>query len=373
MTTLEGQIWTLEGWQPGRLSFGQQITGLNPLSAAQNGRAPERYLVPGLIDVHVHGGGGHDAMDGEDGVRGLARFHARHGTTALLATTITNPWPKLLTALASIERVMQRPEPGEACVLGAHLEGPFVNPLKLGAQPPFTVLPTPQLLAEVLAPGVVRVVTLAPELPGALEAAQSFAQAGVRVSLGHTIASAEQAGAVIGAVLAAGSEVSGTHLYNAMTGLTGREPGVVGALLAEPRAHAEVILDGHHVHRASFLTALRAKPGRLMLITDAMRAAGMPDGEYDLGGQRATVQGGQARLAGGSLAGSLLTLDAALRQAVSAGVPLHGAVALASLHPARYLGLQDRGRLEPGMRADVLMLSPELDVEGVYIGGEQIL
>jgi N-acetylglucosamine-6-phosphate deacetylase len=372
MTTLEGQIWTHRGWQPGRLSFGEHIIHLEPLS-----RAPDVYIVPGLIDVHVHGGGGHDVMDGaadnDGGLRGLARFHASHGTTALLATTITNPWPRVLEALASVQRVIAQPGPGEACVLGAHLEGPFVNPLKLGAQPPFTVLPTPQLLSEVLAPGVVRVVTLAPELPGALEAATRFVQADVRVSLGHTIASAEQAGAVIRAVLEAGGEVSGTHLYNAMSGLTGREPGVVGALLAEPRAHAELILDGHHVHRASFLAALRAKPERLLLITDAMRAAGMPDGEYDLGGQLATVRGGQARLAGGSLAGSLLTLDVALRQAASAGVPLHQAVALASLHPARYLGLQDRGSLEPGMRADALVLSPELEVEGVYIGGQRVV
>ena len=367
MTTLAGQIWTPTGWQAGQLEFGQDILTLTPLE-----QVPDVFLVPGFIDVHVHGGGGHDAMDGEDGVRGLARFHARHGTTALLATTITNPWERVLEALTHIRQVQEQPAAGEAQVLGAHLEGPFINPLKLGAQPPFTVLPTRERVAQVLAPGVIRVVTLAPELPGATEAAVQFAGAGVRVSLGHTVASAEQADAVIGAVLQAGGEVSGTHVYNAMSGLSGRELGVIGALLARPQAHAEIILDGHHVHPLSFLSVLNARPQRTLLVTDAMRAAGMPDGDYDLGGQTATVRDGQARLSGGSLAGSLLTMDTAVRQAVKTGVPLHTAVALASLNPARYLRLYDRGELRPGLRADLVVLNEGLEVVQVYVNGAAV-
>jgi len=371
MTFVEGQIWTVEGWVFGRLHFGTLIEHLEHLSPLEH--VLERYIVPGFIDVHVHGGGGADTMDGEAGVRQMARFHARHGTTALLPTTITNPWPRILEALHAVRAVRDAPQRGEAVVLGAHLEGPFVHPDKLGAQPPFARLPEPELLTELLALEVIAVVTMAPDRPSALEAARTLARAGVRVSLGHTLATAQEAGELIEAALEVGGTVGGTHLYNAMSGLSGREPGVVGALLSRAQTYVEVILDGHHVHRDSFLTALNAKPERLLLITDAMRAAGMPDGDYDLGGQVATVKDGQARLSGGSLAGSVLTLDMALKNAVAAGVPLHQAVALLSLHLAQYLGLEDRGDLRPGLRADVVVLEPNLSVAQVYVGGLAVL
>ena len=367
MTSVHGKVWQPQGWVAGRLEFEETIDGLHPDETPS-----QNFVVPGFIDVHVHGGGGADAMDGEEGVRRLARFHARHGTTTLLPTTITNPWPRIVAALHAIRTVRDRPQPGEASVLGAHLEGPFINPRKLGAQPPFDRLPETSLVEEVLTLEVLRVVTLAPEMPGALQAALLFAQAGVRVSLGHTLASAEQAAAVIGAVLEVGGSAGGTHLFNAMSGLSGREPGVVGALLASTDAYAELILDGHHVHLSSFHAALNAKPQRLLLVTDAMRAAGMPDGDYDLGGQLASVSAGQARLAGGTLAGSLLTLDEALRRAVQSGVELHRAVRLLSLHPAEYLGLADRGNLRAGSRADLLVLGEDLTVQQVYICGQRI-
>lgn len=368
MTHLAGQVWTRQGWQAGQLRFDERIRDLEADSGAS-----DLFLIPGLIDVHVHGGGGADVMDGAEGVRRMARFHAGHGTTALLATTITNPWSRVLEALRGIWAVHAAPGPGEAQVLGAHLEGPFISPQKLGAQPAFTRLPGPGLIGEALAERVIRLVTLAPELPGALEAALQFVQAGVRVSLGHTIATAEEADTVIDAVLGAGGEIGGTHLFNAMSGLSGRAPGVVGALLARPGAYAEVILDGHHVHPTSFRSVLQAKPGRTLLITDAMRAAGMPDGDYDLGGETVQVSSGQARRADGGLAGSLLTMDEAVRQAVRAGESLHQATALASLHPARYLGLTDRGALEPGMWADVVVLDADLQIRQVYLKGVPLL
>lgn len=366
MTMLEGQLWTPRGWQAGRLHFGERIQENCALT-----RAPEHWIVPGFIDVHVHGGGGADVMDGESGIRELARFHARHGTTALLATTITNPWPHVLEALRNIRLVHATPGPGEASVLGAHLEGPFISPRNLGAQPAFTLSPDPTLIAEALELQIIRLVTLAPELQGAGKAAVQFVQSGVRVSLGHTVATADEADHVIRAVLEAGGEIGGTHLFNAMTGLKGREPGVVGALLARPEAYAEVILDGHHVHPTSFRSVLQAKPERTLLITDAMRAAGMPDGDYDLGVEMTTVRDGQARRPNGGLAGSLLTMDEALRQAVDAGLPLHLAVAT-TVHPARYLGLPERGFIEVGRWADVVVLGSDLRVEQVYMRGHLV-
>ena len=361
-----GQVLTPHGLTPARLLFESgRIAAVVPDPAAPT----DRFLLPGFVDVHVHGGFGGDTMDGPEGVRTLARFHGAHGTTTLLPTTITNPWERVLAALRALGGVEA---PGLPDRPGAHLEGPFINPERLGAQPPFTVPPTPERVAEVLSTGVLRVVTLAPELPGAVEAAVMFARAGVRVSLGHTAADYDQALAVMWAVWGAGGEVGGTHLFNAMGGITSREPGVPGALLAHPAAWAEVILDGHHVHAASFLTAYRAKPERLLLVTDATRAAGMPEGTYDLGGQPTYVRNGAARLASGGLAGSVLTLDVALRNAVAAGLTLPEAARLVSLHPARYLGLTDRGELREGLRADVVALDAGLQVQGVWVVGEQL-
>ncbi|MFC5848768.1 N-acetylglucosamine-6-phosphate deacetylase [Deinococcus petrolearius] len=367
-----GKVWTASGWQEAQLLFGEAIQEIRPIRSGG-----EQYILPGFIDVHVHGGGGHDTMDGEAGVRGLARFHARHGTTSLLPTTITHPLPQVIGALRAVRQVQLDPRPQEAAVLGAHLEGPFLNPERLGAQPPQATLPTPAAVDQLLATRAVRVVTLAPELAGAAAAATQFAAAGVRVSLGHTQGRAEDAQAVMQAVFEQGGEAGGTHLYNAMTGLSGREPGVVGALLAEPRAYAELILDFQHVHPQSAAAVFRAKPDHTLLVTDAMRAAGLPDGTYDLGGQPVEVVGPQARLAAGSsnpgtLAGSVLTMDAALRGAVACGLSLHQAAGLASAVPARYLGLRDRGRLVPGLRADLVVLDADLQVRQVYLGGRPL-
>lgn len=361
---LSGQILTPRGWYGGELEFERQIIGLKSKLSA-----PKRYIAPGFIDVHVHGGGGADTMDGIDGIQTLAEYHAQHGTTALLATTITNPWKNVLLALKNIKKAMQHP--AGARVLGAHLEGPFISPHKLGAQPPFALEPSLERVQKVLEPDVVRVVTLAPELEGAEAAAAQFLAAGVRVSLGHTIGSAEAAERIfaVAKALNRASQVGGTHLYNAMGGLEGRKPGVLGALLANPNAWGEVILDLQHVHPASFRAAFFAKPEKLLLITDAMRASGMPDGQYDLGGQVATLEHKAVKLPDGTLAGSILTMHQAVLNAVQCGLALEIALKLASSHPAQYLGLLDHGKIQKNARADLVVLREDLSLEAVYIGG----
>ncbi len=363
---LAGQVLTPGGFVGGALSFGEVIEGVEP------GSAPDRFILPGFIDVHVHGGGGGDSMDGPGGVNTLARFHARHGTTSLLPTTITAPWPDVLAALHGVAEVRSRGVRDGADVLGAHLEGPFISPHKLGAQPPHALIPTDERVAGVLALDVVRVVTLAPEIECAPEAARQFARACVRVSLGHTAATYQGARAAMEVVRAAGGIHGATHLYNAMGGLSGREPGMVGAVLSDPHGYAELILDLHHVHPGSFLSAHAALGERLLLITDAMRAAGLGDGESELGGQKVSVQNGRATLENGGLAGSVLTLDAALRNAVGCGLPLEGAARMLGEVPARYLGLRDRGRLGVGLRADLVVLDPDLTVSEVWVKGERI-
>jgi N-acetylglucosamine-6-phosphate deacetylase len=365
---LHGHIVTPSGVIPGALSFDRVIAAIDAAASV-----PDRFILPGFIDCHVHGGGGGDTMDGVAGIATLARFHLRHGTTTLLPTTITNPWPRVLDALRAVAEVQRDGVRDGAVIAGAHLEGPFINPARLGAQPPCAILPEPHLVDAALAPGVIRVVTLAVEMAGGMEAALRFASAGVRVSLGHSAADYPTARAALDAVRAAGGVAAGTHLYNAMGGLEGRAPGLVGALLASGHAFAEVICDLHHVHPGSFLTAYAALGDRLLLITDAMRATGLGDCDSELGGQSVLIRNGAARLATGALAGSVLTMDAALRNVLAQGLTLPQAARLASTNAARYLGLADRGAIVPGLRADFVVLDAEMQVAEVWVEGARLI
>jgi N-acetylglucosamine-6-phosphate deacetylase len=367
VTTLKGNLLTPRGLEHGTLTFSTFIEAVDTTSEVKN----DVYILPGFIDTHVHGGGGGDTMDGSEGVHKLAGFHVQHGTTTLYPTTMTNPWATITQALQGVQEVMREKSDDLPDIPGVHLEGPFISPKRLGAQPPFTLEPTGDLLDELLKFNVIRLVTLAPEIPNALEAATTFAKADVRVSIGHSAATYEQVRVCLESVRNAGGTAGFTHLYNAMGGLTGREPGVVGAALSNKTSFAELILDTHHVHPASFLAALNAKSEHLLFITDAIRAAGLPDGKTELGGQEVTVREGKAVLEDGTLAGSVLTLDKALRNALETGLTLEQASKLLSAVPARYMGLEDRGRLGLGFRADLVILDKEMKVLEVYKAGRK--
>ncbi|HEX5796049.1 MAG TPA: amidohydrolase family protein [Geminicoccaceae bacterium] len=358
---LDGRILTPDGWRTGRLTFGETIADLAPRAAAP----AERWILPGFVDLHVHGGGGADCMAGAAAVRAMTRFHARHGTTSLLATTVTAPEDELRRALGAIGAVAARPLPGEARVRGAHLEGPFISPDALGAQPPFAIPPDLALVDELCGLAPVRVATIAPEIDPDHALLRRLHRHGVRVQLGHSCASCEQAGAA----LAAGA-AGFTHLFNAMTGMHHRVPGMVGAALAEA-SHAEIILDFQHVAPAAAQAALRAIPG-LYGITDAVAAAGMPDGDYLLGRHRVIKRGDAVRLEDGTLAGSVLTMDRALRNFVTLGLDLAAAAGRLSTVPAAYLGLEDCGRIAPGARADLVVVEEDLRLCAVYVEGEAI-
>lgn len=378
MRRLTGTLLLPNGPVLGSIVFDETIVFVEIIGEADPHEPAAPLIAPGFIDTHVHGGAGGDTMDGADGVARLAAFHLKRGTTTILPTTMTNPFDRVLAALRGVAEIMDEQVaaggavPGLPAIPGAHLEGPFISPLRLGAQPNFAIVPTAAAVTEVLATGVVRVVTLAPEVEQAVTGGRAFAEAGVRVSVGHTVADHAAVTDLARAVRSVGGTLGFTHLFNAMPGLGSREPGVVGAALSDGEAYAEVILDLHHVHALSFLAAAAAKPGRLHLVTDAIRAAGSGDGLSELGGQAVAVSGGAARLVDGTLAGSVLTLDVALRNALGAGVAPTAAVAMLSAIPAAYLGLRDRGNLAIGLRADLVVLDSEFKVESVYVGGRLV-
>ncbi len=338
-------ILTPGGWVRGRVRFTAQIIAIEPDDSAPE----DRFVLPGFIDLHVHGGGGADVMDGPDAVRSMAAFHARYGTTALLATTVTAPAEDLRQAASGIGVAERRHAPGTARVLGLHLEGPFINPGALGAQPPYAIPPDLDLAADLAARATMRVATVAPEMDADGVLLAFLCARGVRVQIGHTLCTAEQAAAAL-----AGGASGFTHLFNAMTPFHHRAPGAVGCALAMA-PYAEVIPDLLHVDALAICAALRAIPG-LYGVTDAVAATGMPDGAYRLGRHAITKAGAAVRLADGTLAGSVLTMDRALRNFLRCGLDVMGSSRRLSANPASYLGLTDRGHVAAGMAADLLVI-----------------
>ena len=328
-------------------------------------------LVPGFVDVHVHGGDGADFMDAHDeGTERILAFHARHGTTALAATTLSASRGDLQTAVEGIRRVAAA-GPDGAEIVAIHLEGPYINRDRAGAQDLTSIRPSDiHELAALIneAPRLRWIVTIAPEIEGARALVEHFRDR-VLFSIGHT--SADHATAV--AALEWGA-AHFTHLFNAMTGLHHRDPGVVGAAMTSVGATAELIADGVHVHQAALRLAVNAMPHRIALVTDAMRACGLADGTYKLYDYEVTVADGAARLADGTLAGSVLTMAGAVKNMVElAGLPLESVLPLATEVPARIVAVSDRkGRIETRYDADLVLLTEKFDVERVWVRGDAL-
>jgi N-acetylglucosamine-6-phosphate deacetylase len=359
---MKGNILTPDGWVIGDIGFGTRIDTISGCATDPHSNGDD-YIIPGFIDLHVHGGAGRDMMEGGDAPHAIAALHAKHGTTSLLATTMTAPPEDIMKALAAIGEACKARRPGAARILGVHLEGPYINSGKLGAQPPYAREAT---LAEVQRFGrqaPMRLITVAPEIDGHMALVRELADAGIRVQIGHTNGSYET-----GVEALAHGAAGFTHLFNAMPGLHHREPGMVGAALAHAQ-YAEIIPDLLHVHPGAIKVALRAIPN-LFCVTDSTAASGMPDGEYMLGRQVVHKCMGGVRLADGTLAGSSLTMDQALRNLVSIGLDLADASKRVSTNAADYLGETQRGRLAPGCFADIVVLDRELNIKAVYIEGE---
>ena len=366
---LEGDIVTPQGVITGHLDIVDgRIAAMagSPVDATRAGAGGRPVLLPGFIDTHVHGGGGRDAMEGGDAIEEIARRHARHGTTALLATTMTAPVGEIETALQALGPVCRERGAQSARVLGVHLEGPYINPGRLGAQPAHAIPATLEEVMRLNAIAPIKVLTLAPEVSGHLALIGPLRDAGIRVQIGHSNGSYDDGVAALDAG-AAGF----THLFNAMSALHHREPGMVGAALAHAR-HAELIPDLLHVHPGAIRAALRCIPG-LFCVTDSTAAAGMPDGSYRLGGHTVHKCMGGVRLPDGTLAGSALTMDQALRNLVQVlGLPLPEASRRVSTAAAEYLGLTDRGCLAQGAWADVVVMDAGLTLRRVFVEGEEI-
>jgi N-acetylglucosamine-6-phosphate deacetylase len=330
-------------------------------------------VLPGFVDLHAHGAVGVDVMDADpDGLRRMARFYARHGVTAWLPTTMTASARDLERALEAVGEVLG-PVDGGATVLGAHLEGPYLSKARRGAQDPSLIRVAPREEAtRLLDSGIVRLLAVAPEVQGNRWLVAEAAARGVTVSAGHTDATYDQALEAV-----AGGVRHVTHAFNAMRPLGHREPGMLGAALTVPELACELVADNIHVHPAVMRLLLAAKGADgVVLVTDAVRATGLPDGAYQVGDQPAIHMDGAIRLADGTLAGSVLTLDRALHNLQAAtGRPLAELWPAASRNAAQAIGVGDRkGTLEPGKDADLVLLDPSLQVvvtvaEGAVVHG----
>src|SRR5262249_113530 len=338
---------------------------------------PGRIAIPGFIDVHIHGAGGHDVMEGTaEALASVTRTVARHGTTSMVATTVTANPDDTIRSIEGIAKYIGGEDEGgdaRAEVLGLHFEGPFINPVRRGVHPTeWLKLPSSELLDKFVraADGKAQILTIAPELLGAAPCIDAARQAGMVVAMGHTDATYEQARAAI--ARGARHEV---HVYNAMRPFSHRDSGVIGAVLTSPEVSAELIADGVHVDEAAMRLLLQAKgAGGVVLISDGISATGMPDGKYMLGQFEVTVSGGVCRNVEGKLAGSTLTLDRALRNIVGLGASLGDAVRMLTANPASLLGLEfKKGALRAGADADIVLLDESLRISQVFVRGEAVV
>ena len=342
-------------------------------AGAEEIREPEAIAIPGFLDVHIHGAGGRDVMEGtRQAIGTVARTIAEHGTTSFLATTVTASAEDTSRSIEGISHYIEHQHEEDAVrseVLGIHFEGPFLSPTRRGVHPQeWLQLPSVELLGRFLkaARGTARLLTIAPELPGAASCIEAAHTAGLVVAMGHTDANYEQTRAAI-----ARGVRHAVHVYNAMRPFTHRDPGVIGAVLTSPEVTAELIADGVHVEDGAMRLLLQAKGAeRVILVSDGTAATGMPDGKYKLGPLEVTVSGGVCRNAEGKLAGSTLTLDRALRNIVALGFSLPEAVRMLTQNPALLLGLEfKKGALRPGADADIVLLDSSLQIRRVWTRG----
>lgn len=370
---INGRIVTPTGTLEGKaLLFDEKIRGI--VSPAEIGDAEVidaegKYIVPGLIDIHIHGYQGADASDGDaDAVVRMAEGLAKNGVTAWLPTTMTISYEALYKAFDSI-RVAMKNNPNGAVILGVNSEGPFICESKKGAQNGAHIRPCDVAFLKEHS-DIIRVFTVAPEEPGNMQAIREVAaETNILISIGHSSAKYPTAMESIEAGVR-----HATHLFNAMTALAHRDPGIVGAVLSDERVSAELICDTFHVNPALFPLLSKIKGDKLVMITDCLRAGGLEDGEYDLGGQTVVLKDNLCRLLDGTIAGSVLTLNkGVLNMLKNTTLPVHTCVKMASLNPACAIGVdKTKGSIEVGKDADLFLADDEFNTYGTFIGGKKV-
>ena len=369
-----GKVYLDGHWKTGLdiLVDGGKIAGIKPAGTHIDEKmvdAQGGYITPGFIDIHIHGSNGSDVMDANmESLKNISNFLAGNGTTSWLATTMTVGVNEIRNSLQTVSEYMNSGRQG-AQILGVHLEGPFLSPLAKGAHAEQHILPPAIANYQAITDGfwnLVRLITMAPEQEGALEMVSYLKERNITPSLGHTKGSYQQC---CSGITAGMHHVC--HFYNAMTPLNHREPGAVGAILENDTVTIELIADLVHVHPAAIRLAYKVKGrDRIVLITDAMNATGLKDGEYELGGIPVYVRNGEARQKDGTLAGSTLTQDQALRNMVDIGIPSEDVVAMLTETPARQIGVNTfKGRLAVGYDADINMLDQEFNIKETYVKG----
>ena len=330
-----------------------------------------QYVIPGLIDVHNHGNSGADFSDGDyEGLVNMARYLAKSGVTSFAPASMTLPYEVLEKAFATAVRITEEQPEGCARLMGIQMEGPFFSEKKKGAQNgAYLKDPDFQAFKKLYdsCNGLIRIADVAPELPGAVEFTREAAKL-CTVSIAHTDASYEEADAVLSA-----GATHLTHLYNAMPPIHHRKPGVIGAGSERENVIAELICDGEHVHPSSVRMAFKLFPGRICLVSDALRCCGMPNGEYELGGQQVFLEGNVAKLADGTIAGSVTNLYDCMRKAVEFGISKEQAILSSTIIPARQLGRgEEIGSIAPGKLADFVVCTADLEKKAVYLGGKEV-
>ena len=335
-----------------------------------------KYLSPGFIDLHNHGNSGFDAMDStEEALKSIAKFHMTNGVTSYLATTMTASPENTLNSIKNVVSYLEKnTDTNEAELLGLYLEGPYFAMEKKGAQPGEYIKDASIIEAQEYVKagnGLIKIIALAPEIGNANEVTRYLVNEGITVSCGHTNATYDEAMITIN-----NGASEATHIFNGMRSYSHREPGVVGACLLDQRVSCEMICDGIHLHDAAMKMVYRMKgKENIVLISDAMRATGLDDGEYDLGGQTVYVKGYEARLGDGVLAGSTLTLNRAVKNMIElVDVPLHEAVLMATLNPAKKIGVEKtKGSIAVGKDADLIIFDDDINIEKVFIKGNEYI